>query len=107
MASGLRIVIKESQEQEQLPIIIKTREYPALISPRENRKNGGGYVAFDPDNENDQQELRRQAATSMAAWLSRYRGCAESFGLDLTPLEEITQALRGVEDDQRILEEAN
>ena len=107
MASGLRIVIKESQEQEQLPIIIKTREYPALISPRENRKNGGGYVAFDPENESDQQELRRQAATSMAAWLSRYRGCAESFGLDLTPLEEITQALRGVEDDQRVLEEAN
>ena len=107
MASGLRIVIKESQEQDQHPIVIKTREYPALISPRENRKNGGGYVAFDPNNEDDQQELRRQAATSMAAWLSRYRGCAESFGLDLTPLEEITQALRGVEDDQRILEEAN
>jgi hypothetical protein len=43
----------------------------------------------------------------MAAWLSRYRGCAENFGLDLTPLEEITQALRGVEDDQGILETIN
>jgi len=73
------------------------REYPAYISPVSGRREGGGYAPFDPRSEVDQAELRRQAAASLAAWLNRYRGAAENIGLDVGPLEEMTQALRGVE----------
>jgi hypothetical protein len=67
------------------------------------RKNGGGYQRFDPYNVESQEELRRQAATALASWLSRYRGCAENFGLDLSSLESITEELRGVTREAQLL----
>ena len=98
MASGLRITVKDEPAQEHT---ITVREYPAYVSPVSGRKAGGGYAPFDPRSETDQAELRRQAAVSLAAWLNRYRGCAEHIGLDLTVLEETAQALRGVEEALR------
>ena len=63
------------------------------------RGKGGGYERFDPDDEDSQRELRRQAATALASWLSRYRGCAENIGIDLSVFENVAQTLRGVEED--------
>jgi hypothetical protein len=74
------------------------REYPAYVSPVSGRKEGGGYAPFDPRSEIDQAELRRQAAASLAAWLNRYRGCAENIGISVAALEEVAVALRGVEE---------
>ena len=96
MASGLRIVIQESDPQDQV-VHINVREYPAFVSPVRLRKQGGGYARFDPNSEESQRELRRQAASAMAAWLSRYRGCAEKFGLDMQPLEYVVETLREVQ----------
>ena len=42
--------------------------------------------------EKSQEELRRQAGVYLAGWLSRYRGCAEHIGVDLTPIESISFA---------------
>ena len=95
MASGLRIVVQDTTTHDEV-VSIKVVEYPTFISPVSLRKKGGGYEKFDPENEASQQELRRQAATALAAWLSRYRGCAENFGINVTPLEEITEILRDV-----------
>jgi hypothetical protein len=66
----------------------------AYISPVSKRRDGGGYEPFDPTDANSQAELRRQAGTSLAAWLERFRGCAEHIGLDMTPLENIVHTLR-------------
>ena len=95
MASGLRIVVSDT-EPETSTIVV--REYPAYVSPVSGRKDGGGYAPFDPKSEIDQAELRRQAAASLAAWLNRYRGCAENIGVSVTALEEVAKALRGVEE---------
>lgn len=95
MASGLRIVVSDT-EPETSTIVV--REYPAYVSPVSGRKDGGGYAPFDPRSEIDQAELRRQAAVSLAAWLNRYRGCAENIGVSVTALEEVAKALRGVEE---------
>lgn len=97
MASGLRIVVQDSAPKDQV-VSINVREYPAFVSPMGLRKKGGGYERFDPHSEESQRELRRQAATAMAAWLSRYRGCVEKFGLDMQPLEHIVEMLREVKD---------
>lgn len=94
MASGLRLVVSDVETATQTIVV---REYPAYISPVSGRREGGGYAPFDPRSEIDQAELRRQAAVSLAAWLNRYRGAAENIGLDVGPLEEMTQALRGME----------
>ena len=98
MASGLRIVVQESDPQDQV-VQINVREYPAFVSPVSLRKQGGGYARFDPNSEESQRELRRQAASAMGAWLSRYRGCAEKFGLDMRPLEHMVETLREVQDE--------
>jgi hypothetical protein len=95
MASGLRLVVSDVEAETRTIVV---REYPAYISPVAARREGGGYAPFDPRSEIDQAELRRQAAASLAAWLNRYRGAAENIGLDVGPLEVMTQALRGVEE---------
>ena len=98
MASGLRIVVNHS-DPDQKTVNITVREYPAFVSPAKDRRQGGGYHAFDPDDEILQQELRRQAAVGLASWLNRYRGCAENIGLDMQPIESIAEVLRGVEEE--------
>ena len=95
---GLRITVKQEVAKD-VKVKIKVADYPAYISPVKDRKHGGGYVAFDPKSETSQAELRLQAATSMAAWLSRYRGCVEHIGLDVTPMEELVHALRGLDEN--------
>ncbi len=98
MASGLRIVAKV-EEVESSVVSIKVAEYPAYISPVSKRRDGGGYEPFDPTDEVAQAELRRQAGTSLAAWLERFRGCAEHIGVDVTPLEDIVRVLRDEKDE--------
>jgi hypothetical protein len=46
-----------------------------------------------------QRELRLQAATSLTAWLNRFRGCVEHVGLDVTPMENLVHELRGLDED--------
>tara|TARA_R110001583_G_scaffold40337_1_gene128900 strand:- start:40 stop:579 length:540 start_codon:yes stop_codon:yes gene_type:complete len=98
MASGLRIVVQDTVTNNEV-VSIKVIEYPTFISPVAMRKKGGGYEKFDPENETDQQELRRQAATALASWLSRYRGCAENFGVNVSAIEDITKVLRDVKEN--------
>lgn len=92
-ASGLRITIKTEIIESEVRAI-KVTEYPAFISPRSTRREGGGYVPFNPDDEISQSELRKQAGIALAGWLNRYRGCAENIGLDMDTIEEMVRVLR-------------
>ena len=97
MASGLRIVVEQTDIKQSDKVL--TIEYPAYISPVAKRKEGGGYEPFDPENEESQAELRRQAGVSLAAWLNRYRGCTENIGLDVAYIEEMVRILRDEKDE--------
>lgn len=99
MASGLRIVAKSEMIDSDVTAIT-VKEYPAYISPVSSRKDGGGYMRFDPEDEDAQYELRRQAGVALAAWINRYRGCVDHVGLDLTPLEEMVHVLRDDAEDE-------
>tara|TARA_B100000212_G_scaffold311664_1_gene263502 strand:+ start:171 stop:674 length:504 start_codon:yes stop_codon:yes gene_type:complete len=98
MASGLRIVVEQTHIEQSDKVL--TIEYPAYISPVATRKSGGGYEPFDPDDEDAQYELRKQAGVTLAAWLNRYRGSAENIGLDLTSVEYIVRVLRDDRDEK-------
>ena len=98
MASGLRIVVEQKHIEQSDKVL--TIEYPAYISPIATRKSGGGYEPFDPDDEDAQYELRKQAGVILAAWLNRYRGSAENIGLDLTSVEYIVRVLRDDRDEK-------
>ena len=96
--SGLRIVCSEQVITNSNVKSITVREYPAYISPAQNRQNGGGYVRFDPENAAAMAELQSQAAASLRVWLDRYRGAVEHSGHDVAPIEALAKALAGMED---------
>lgn len=94
MASGLRVVAQISTSPDEGSVVqFSTREYPAYVSPVAGRKDGGGYVRFDPETQEHMTELQEQGAQSLRAWLERYRGAAQARGVDVTPIEEIAATL--------------
>jgi hypothetical protein len=96
MASGLRIVAQVSAAPDSAQVVqFSTREFPAYVSPVAGRKDGGGYSPFNPDDPVLMAELRCQGAQALRSWLDRYRGAAESTGVDVTPIERIVEALQG------------
>lgn len=95
MASGLRITARVQEVQSAAPMRVAVREFPAMVSPMDGRKAGGGYVPFDPQDPALVAELRRQGGQALRAWLARYRGVAEAGGLDVSPIEQIAGALDG------------
>lgn len=96
MANGLRITAQVSTAPHKASVVqVAVREFPALVSPISGRKDGGGYLAFDPNDVAHAAELRRQAATALRGWLARYRGVVEMGGLDVSPIEEIAAQIEG------------
>jgi hypothetical protein len=96
MASGLRVVAKVSSAPDKGNVVhVTSREYPAYVSPMAGRKDGGGYSPFNPDDPEAVAELARQGATALRSWLSRYRGAAESSGVDVSAIEKIAVQLEG------------
>ena len=98
--SGLKLVVSE-QVVTGAESSFVVKEYPALISPVSHRKSGGGYHHYDPESEQDQEELRTQAARSLTAWINKYRSIVHDQGIDLTQIEEIAQFLRGEEEEKK------
>ncbi len=92
--SGLKLVVSE-QVIKGAESSFVVAEYPALISPVSERRNGGGYHHFDPESEQDIEEIETQAARSLTAWINKYRSVAQNKGIDLTQMEEIAFILRG------------
>lgn len=94
MASGLRIVAQVSEIPQTAQVVqFSTREYPAFVSPVANRKDGGGYSPFDPNDPVLMAELQCQGAQALVSWLARYRGAAEAAGVNVKPIEKIAAAL--------------
>lgn len=96
MANGLRITAQVSQAPvKAAQISVAVREFPAMISPVAGRKAGGGYEPFDPQDPGQVEELRRQGAQALRAWLARYRGIAEQAGIEVDAIEKIAVAMSG------------
>ena len=75
MAAGLRITARVSEApSEARTVNVVVREFPAFMSPGAGRREGGGYVPFDPTSAVDMAELRRQGVMALHSWLKRYRG---------------------------------
>lgn len=91
---GLRITVHDETRPEQ-PLRLRVQEFPAVVSPLETRWKGGGYQRFDPHDEAALDDLARQGASALEAWLRRYRGVAERRGLDLAAVEDLARRLAG------------
>ena len=72
---------------------VKSVEVPLVHSPTDGRDDGGGYVLTDVGNEAHMQELCRQGAHALSAWLRRYKGAVEYAGGDVLQIERQLKAL--------------
>jgi len=81
---------------------VKSVEVPLVHSPTHGREHGGGYVLTEADNEAHMQELCRQGAQALAAWLRRYKGAVEYAG---GSVKELERQLKALEDATEAAEE--
>jgi len=95
--SGLRITIKISE----LPMPSKIEnlkveavDVPSLISPINNRANGGGYVSVDVKDTDTMTELAMQAHQSLKSWRKRYAGTCALSGIDISEIDSILEELK-------------
>lgn len=94
---GLRISfeVQDVRARKRSKVVVVTA--PAYISPVEDRKDGGGYVATDPHNPAHQRELAGQGARALLTWLERYRGILTLLGIDPTPLDLVAERMAPTE----------
>jgi hypothetical protein len=71
-AQGLKVTFSVEEVGSSGAVNVLSIEAPALLSPVDYRRYGGGYYLVDPSNSDHMAELCRQAATALASWLRRY-----------------------------------
>jgi len=67
---------------------------PSYVSPVADRKNGGGYIAFNYAEPDHRSEMARQALADLERWLSRYEGFAQSIGVGTDHIQAIVVEMR-------------
>ena len=90
--SGLRVTY-EVKNIDTSVYDIKVVEKPLHISPVSNRKQGGGYVSFDPDSEEMMAEFRNEASSALLSFCRRYELAIVDANLDLGSIKQMAAKL--------------
>jgi len=96
-ASGLRLTIKISEMPMPSKIEnlkVETVDVPSLISPINNRANGGGYISVDVRDTNTMSELAMQAHQALKSWQKRYAGTCALSNIDISAIDSILEELK-------------
>lgn len=93
--SGLRITVKPTEFVRRstggMTVVGSTfspggaepLEAPAFFSPVSDRAKGGGYVAFDVDNQSHRENLAAEAARTLDQWITRYQLAIVDSGMSI------------------------
>lgn len=92
-AQGLRISFKVEEIGRRGKLKIREIEAPLVLSPLDNRSNGGGYFLLDKDNPEHMAELCRQARADLILWLGRYSAALAYAGGSVDLIENQIAAL--------------
>ena len=92
-ASGLRFVVKSIEVQPASKMAF-TVQAPLMISPISQRKNGGGYVYFDTNDDDHMASFRKEAADALAAFVRRYELALVNSGVNVDNLRDAIEALQ-------------
>jgi hypothetical protein len=71
-------------------------EMPMVLSPRESRKDGGGYVLSNPSDQDHMAEHCHQAAVALRTWVNRYQAALIHAGVTGDKVEDIAALLENV-----------
>jgi hypothetical protein len=95
--TGLRIKINISEIPEPSKIEnlkVEVVDVPSLISPINNRANGGGYVSVDVKETDTMTELALQALRDLKSWQKRYLGTCSLLNVDVSEIDSILEELK-------------
>ena len=94
-ASGLKLTIEVSKMPMPSKIEnLKVVDVPSLISPINNRANGGGYVPVDVQDTDTMSELVLQAHQALKSWKGRYAGTCAILGINISEIDSILEELK-------------
>ena len=86
-------VVYEVKRVDTTLMDIKMVEKPLQISPKSKRSHGGGYVNFDPEDEELMSEFRNEAAASLRSFVRRFEVAILDAGLDVESLKQMALRL--------------
>lgn len=104
-AQGLKVTFQIEEVGRKKAMRVVTAEMPMVMSPRETRRDGGGYVLVDPRSTDHMAEHCRQAAVALRTWLNRYNSALLHAGYPAGKMEEVAQLLEGVQAAKQIAAE--
>jgi hypothetical protein len=91
--NGLTISFEVREIGRRGGVTIVPSSAPLLISPLAGRRTGGGYYAFDPDDEDHAAELSAQAASALRSWIARYGSTLHHINVQRSVFEQVARAL--------------
>ena len=91
-ARGL-VVRFEIQVVDRGATKVVSQSVPLIMSPTDNRRQGGGYVMTDPDDPQHMAELCRQAAQGLRWFIERFEAAIRHAGGDVAPLVGLRKQL--------------
>lgn len=89
---GLTISFQVETIERSVPTI-KTKEFPAYVSPLDGRRDGGGYLAVDPENPAHLNEIERQGLIMLEAWMKRFKDTVETNGVSCVGIQAVVDQL--------------
>ena len=92
--SDLRVNFQIEEIGRSGKITIREVDAPMMLSPRDGRKEGGGYYFMAPDDPDKMGEYVEQAAIALGSWLSRYRAALMHAGGSVAVIERQLRIMR-------------
>lgn len=92
-AQGLRVTFRVETVARKDKIVVRTVEMPFVLSPSEQRINGGGYYLTDPADPEHVAEFCRHAADTLEAWARRYQAALMTAGIAPEKVDVLVMAL--------------
>jgi len=74
------------------------QQMPMIISPREGRREGGGYILTDPKDPMHMALLCGEAAVALRTWFRRYSAAVHATGVPERVVEHLAEQLEGLAD---------
>lgn len=92
-AKDLRVNFTVEEVGREGAVTVRSVEAPAVISPVAGRKDGGGYVSFNPDDPEHIAEHCRQAGVALRSWMRRYEAALIHIDGSTKTIERLASAL--------------
>lgn len=96
-AKDLRIKFDVEEIGRSGEVTVKTTEMPMVMSPRNTRNDGGGYLLVDPNDPAHKAEHCHQAAAALRSWLKRYGSALIFAGYGVKSVEQIAEGLEAIQ----------